>query len=154
LIKKGLHGHASAELTLRTGRGPLPVNCSCRPLKLAGVRSLSVVITDISIRKQAEQALRKTNEELERRVRERTAELEASRAELELHNEELLTGRDFLRSYAGHLIEREDDIKKKLAADLHDEFGQKLTFLSINFAMLKEVLPAEVRKDTGQGSRM
>jgi PAS domain S-box-containing protein len=146
LVKRGQRRSASAELILRPGRGHLPVNCSCRPIKLEGIHSLAIVIADITERKKAEQALRRANEDLGRRIKERTAELEESRAECEMQNEKLLSAQAFLRSYGRHLIEREEDIKKKLAADLHDELGQNLTYLSINFAMLKEALPEEVRK--------
>jgi signal transduction histidine kinase len=130
-LKKGLRRSVSAELTLLTDHGPLLVNCSCRPLRQDNVISVAVVITDLSGRIKAEQALLKANEELERRVKARTAELEAA------------NGR--LRSYARYLIDREEEIKRKLSADLHDALGQNLTFLSINFAMIKDGLPPDVQ---------
>lgn len=89
LIKKGLQSAASAELVLTTERALLPVYCSCHPLKLDGMTAVSIIITDISEHKKAEKALRRAHDKLELRVRERTADLESSRAELEVQNEEL-----------------------------------------------------------------
>ena len=51
-----------------------------------GAAVCRVVVSDISDRKQAEEALRKANEGLEQRVRERTAELEATNKSLEKAN--------------------------------------------------------------------
>jgi PAS domain S-box-containing protein len=132
LVKKGLRRSVSAELTLMTGHGPLLVNCSCRPQRQDNIISVAVVITDLSGRIKAEQALRNANEELDRRVRERTVELEEANT--------------MLRGFARRLIESEEEIRKQLSADLHDALGQNLTFLSINFAMLKDGLPPDVQE--------
>ena len=48
-----------------------------------GIRYYSTIIRDISNRKRAEREFKRLNEELERRVRERTAELEVANKELE-----------------------------------------------------------------------
>ena len=52
----------------------------------AGATVCRVVVSDVSDRKQAEEALRKANEGLEQRVRQRTAELEATNNSLEKAN--------------------------------------------------------------------
>ncbi len=76
----------SDELRLRTHAGEIRwVGVTCRALRdRAGVQTgIAGTIDDISARKIAEFSLRNLNQELETRVRSRTAELEAAVRELE-----------------------------------------------------------------------
>jgi len=85
---------------LSTGRGPVlnkrieitaldrqgrefPVELSIAPVKREGAWYFSAFVRDITDRKQAEEEIKKLNEGLERRVEERTAQLEAANKELE-----------------------------------------------------------------------
>jgi len=51
-----------------------------------------------------------------------------------------------MRRYAHRLLEMDEDLRKKLAADLHDEIGRDLTALGLNIAMVHDYLPAEIRE--------
>ena len=59
------------------------VEVSASVVDEAGTPSVMAVLRDITDRKRAERELQQLNEDLERRVRERTAQLEASNRELE-----------------------------------------------------------------------
>ena len=54
-----------------------------------------------------------------------------------------------LREYARRLVELEEEMRKKLAAELHDEIGRDLTALNINFAMINNGLSYELREMLG-----
>jgi len=49
-----------------------------------------------------------------------------------------------LRSYARRLIEMEENLRKKLATELHDEIARDLTVLGMNFSIISSGLPDDV----------
>jgi len=90
LFVKGQQCASRGELNLRHPNSPaVPVQLSISSLQKDSATDLSVVITDLARRKQAEVALQKLNESLEQRVAERTAHLQAANGELKKANAEL-----------------------------------------------------------------
>ncbi len=73
----------------RVDGGTVPALLSATVLGLDGLHVHSIVLTDITAKKQAEDELRQANEALEERVDERTAELNRTVDELRRSNEEL-----------------------------------------------------------------
>ncbi|MGO9376783.1 MAG: PAS domain S-box protein [Syntrophobacteraceae bacterium] len=80
-----------------------------------GVDRVACVMQDITERKLLEKELRRSRDDLELRIQERTAELE-------LANEKL-------RSVPSRLITVQENERKRLAGDLHDSIGQTLAAL-------------------------
>jgi len=50
---------------------------------------------------------------------------------------------DRLKRYAQRLIALEEELRKEIAAELHDDVGQELTVLSLNLGHLSKHLPAD-----------
>lgn len=53
---------------------------------------------------------------------------------------ELKMAEDSLRSYASRLIEMEEELRKNIAAELHDDIGRDLTVLGMNVAVINNGL--------------
>ena len=82
LVEKGFSNNFEADFLRRDGSRIVGI-MSAKVITLRGSPHIISVTRDITERKQAEEEIRRLNEELETRVRERTAELEASTKELE-----------------------------------------------------------------------
>ena len=101
---------------------------------------IAAFVTDLTPLKAAEGALRIANEELEKKVAQRTAALESEisdrrRAEMNL------------RELTGRLLVAQDEERRHMARELHDHAGQTLVALTLNLAALQEL-------DGGQRSAM
>jgi PAS domain S-box-containing protein len=102
------------------------------------IRSMGMV-HDTTERKQAEQAvraseeaLRQANDQLEEKVRERTAELRALMEDLE-------KSRDDLRKLASELVLAEEQERKRISVVLHDEVAQTLAAARTRLELLRNM---------------
>ncbi len=77
----------------------------------------------ISKSRWAEERLRQAHDELEQKVRERTAELN--------------TANENLRELSGRLQQLRDDERRRIARELHDSVGQLLAALGMNMAVVQ-----------------
>jgi PAS domain S-box-containing protein len=117
----------------------IPVSLTVSPIRDARGRVIgaSKVARDISERVLAQEALRRAHDELDERVRERTAELmrvnESLRAEMA---ERERVERQRMRLLA-RLAVAEESERRRIARDLHDQLGQQLTALRLTLEMLK-----------------
>jgi PAS domain S-box-containing protein len=108
-------------------------------------------ITTLRLReanREARKALQRSKDELEEKVRERTAELTCLLAELE-------QGRDDLRKLASELVMAEEMERKRIAVTLHDEVAQTLAAAKMRLDMLKnERDPAESQRFFGEAREL
>ena len=102
------------------GYGGLRRDRNGTPTHIAGINF------DITQRKAAEEALRHLNEQLDRRVAQRTQELAESRARL--------------RALVAELTMTEERERRRLAVDLHDTLAQSLAVVNLYLWRVRELL--------------
>ena len=96
------------------------------------------VIRDISDRKRAEHELREANELLESRVAERTVELTET---IELLEREMDARAEVERQRTGllqRIVTSQEDERQRIARDIHDSLGQRVTALRLQIAAFKD----------------
>jgi two-component system CheB/CheR fusion protein len=100
------------------------------------VRGYIKIARDLTQQRKAQEELRRANDELEARVRERTFELaklnESLRDEIA---ERIQTERDRVRLLR-QIVRAQEDERRRIARDIHDQVGQQMTALRLNLAAL------------------
>ncbi len=135
------------------GWEPLEMLLNAGPLRgsQGEVMGAVVALTDITERKRVEEALKQAHDELEQRVKDRTAELRLIVAQLReevtdrLQTEEALKKSEArLRHLSSHLLHAQERERKRLAAELHDELGHALLTVKLQLRALERGLtPAQ-----------
>jgi PAS domain S-box-containing protein len=117
----------------------VPISLTVSPIRDARghIIGASKVARDISERMVAHEALRRAHEELEERVRERTAELARSNDALRAEVAERLRVEEQRTRLLTRLVLAQEDERRRIARDLHDQLGQQLTALRLTLETLK-----------------
>jgi two-component system, chemotaxis family, CheB/CheR fusion protein len=112
------------------------------PLRSAGraITGFVKIAHDLTERKRWEEALQSARADLEVRVLERTAELAGVNQALdaELRDRERVEER--IRGLLRRLISVQEDERRRIARDLHDQVGQELAALSLKIEALGKLL--------------
>lgn len=105
---------------------------------------------EVELRREAEAALKVANEMLEKRVQDRTSELQAANTRLQQEvRERILIAQEKeqllqqVRNLVSHQQALIEDERTRISRELHDEFGQNLTALKMDLAWLAKQLPPE-----------
>jgi signal transduction histidine kinase len=91
-----------------------------------------------SERKQTEKLLLGVYEELDARVRERTGELALANASLRAEMGERERAERARTELLTRLVFAQEDERRRIAREMHDQFGEQLTALGLRIGMLKD----------------
>jgi PAS domain S-box-containing protein len=100
---------------------------------------MSGMISDITARKSAEIALRKSEERYRDLAASREAEVLARTAELRQRNEELIRQSRILEEVWGRMTRTQDEERRHIARELHDSAGQILAAISMNLSNVRRL---------------
>jgi signal transduction histidine kinase len=116
-FRRGLPCRIDDEVIWRADGSSFPAEYSSHPIIEHGeVRGAVVTFVDISERKRAEELLRRSHDEMEQRVAERTAQL---------------------RELANHLETMRETERTRIAREIHDELGSLLVALKMDLNWLE-----------------
>ena len=104
-------------------------------------------ITDITQRKKAEAELRRSHEELERRVQERTADLSTANSRLKSEIAER-------RRLEHELLDITEKERRRIGLDLHDDLGQKLAGVALMAKGLQLRLAKQRAAESGDAGKI
>lgn len=113
------------------------VEITCHSFVFEGRPAEIVLADDVTDRKRTEDALRDAHDDLERRVSERTAELVESNQSLQTEISERKRAQEAHRQLLGQLVTAQEDERRRLSRELHDQMGQHLAAIMLLLDSLK-----------------
>lgn len=135
-------GSPGTVCALRADGEEFPAEASISRTESAIEKLYTVILRDISLRKRAEEELRQARDELESRVKERTAELQFANEKLESENQERRRAEESLRELSGRILRLRDDEQRRIARELHDSTAQILGSLAMDLERVQQLVPA------------
>jgi PAS domain S-box-containing protein len=96
---------------------------------------------DVTAQKLTEEELRRSREKLEQRVQERTHELAQSNVALRNEIADRLKAERTRNQLLSTLVTIEEDQRRRISRELHDEFGQLVVGLGMGLLRLREASP-------------
>lgn len=96
------------------------------------------IVEDITERRRAEDELRRAHDEMEQRVEERTRELRKMAGKL-LDEVKVRTGAEVqVRELLRRIVNIQEEERRRLARELHDNLGQQLTALRLGLGPIRQ----------------
>ena len=125
-------------------------------LELDGEKIVTAILRDVTLRRRAEDQLRRAHDELEIRVAERTHQLAESVAELQAEIIARKQAEGSMRELSARILQLQDSERRRIARELHDSTAQNLVAVSMNLASIREMIPPDndvlptLLEDTGK----
>lgn len=88
-----------------------------------------------------EKTLERAFSDMERRVRERTDELTRANSSLQTEIADRKDKEELLRQLSGHLMTAQDQERRRIARELHDNSGQTLAAIAVNLSRIENLVP-------------
>jgi two-component system CheB/CheR fusion protein len=98
------------------------------------------IAADLTERKRNAEALQRAHDQMEMRVLERTRELAEANAALRAEIAERQAAEEQKIALLKRLVTSQEDERRRIARDLHDQLGQRLTALRLKIASLREIV--------------
>lgn len=88
-----------------------------------------------------EKTLERAFSDMERRVHDRTHELTRANSSLQTEIADRKGKEELLRQLSGHLMHAQDQERRRIARELHDNSGQTLAAIAVNLSRIENLMP-------------
>ncbi|HUR55491.1 MAG TPA: PAS domain S-box protein [Gemmataceae bacterium] len=130
------------DLPLRTHDGrAIEVEFVSNVYPVGAAQVIQCNIRDVTDRKRAEEALRAAHAGLEVRVQNRTSELHLTNGELKTEIARREVAEADRRDFQQRLTTAQEDERRRIARELHDQMGQHLAALGIGLKVIEGEIP-------------